>query len=117
MGKENKLINDHRLAATASFILGIITLFLMVIFLISIFDYRIITLVPKFVKWFFLLLTIYFFQYGLFFLTTLGGIIFGIFGLKSARKKYASFGIVVSFIGFLFYFFLIIGAYLNNPRF
>ena len=117
MGKENKLKNNYRFAATASFILGVITLFLVAIYLISILDYRILNLLPRFINRLFLSLTIYFFQYGLFFLTVLSGLIFGILGLKSTRKKYASFGMVVSFIGFLFYFFLIIGAYLNNPRF
>jgi len=81
-----------RWAATASFILGIITLFLMGIYLLSIIDYRILTLLPKFIKWFFLLLTIYFFQYGLFFLTTLGGIYIWNFWIKVSEKNTRALG-------------------------
>jgi len=81
-----------RWAATASFILGIITLFLMGIYLLSIIDYRILTLLPKFIKWFFLLLTIYFFQYGLFFLTTAWRNYIWNFWIKVSEKNTRALG-------------------------
>jgi uncharacterized membrane protein len=102
--------------AIISFILGLFVLVIVGLYFISASNHSIFGFFPRAIDWLIMVLMVYSLEWGLLFIISLFGIFLGIRGLNSSKKRFANFGIALSFIGFLFYFFFIIYAFLNNPN-
>jgi len=112
---ENKKnpIKTREIFGLLSFFFGIITVVIEFIFLVNAISKQSITGLNFFGDYILAILT-FFLPNGGYFLLTFLGVIFGLIGLNSSKRKLAKQGIILSLVGFLFYLVLTIALFSNS---